>query len=59
MCDAYCLQRGVRKGSEEQGSTEAGPHAGMRGGDDVAESPMEMLTQTFMSGKELVWISLP
>lgn len=35
----------------KQGS--AGPHAEW---DDVAESPMEILTQTLMSGKELVCI---
>lgn len=49
------------KGKEEKGLTGTNPHAlcwhAERG--DVAEAPMEILTQTLMSGKELVCISPP
>lgn len=61
--ESILSRRGGRKGSEKQGSIQASPHAlcWHAERDDVAESPMEILTQTLMSGKELVcvcvWIS--
>lgn len=54
------FSRGGR-GKGEKGLTGTTPHAwcwhAERG--DVAEAPMEIVTQTLMSGKELVCISPP
>lgn len=58
MWKAYCLEEVAEKDVRRR--AQLGPvHmpcAGMLRGDDVAESLMEILTQTLMSGKELVCV---
>lgn len=55
------FSRGGNRKEEEEGLTGTTPHAlcwhAERG--DVAEAPMEILTQTLMSGKVLVRVSPP
>lgn len=58
MWKAYCLEEVAEKEVRSRARLRASPHAlcWHAERDDVAESPMEILTQTLMSGKELVCV---